>query len=168
MNPTSQAVIAIRRPAHFFAGGSRSFIVWIDGCRAGKVKRGTPAEFSVEPGEHTVAVSMDWLRSRPLQVVAGPGMRSELAIGARSGLALKMLLPILLAALIAVLLMEGLRATAAVVDVHWWLRWLLFVAVHVALFGGYVLATSKFIGDYWALWTLGPAGTSSSPPSAGR
>lgn len=159
MNPTNQAVIAIQRRIGFFLGGARSFIVWIDGCRAGKVKRGTLAEFSVEPGEHTVAVSIDWLWSRPLQVVAGPGSRSELAIGVLSGFALKIFLPVLLAALVAPLFMEGLRVTAAVVDVHWWLRWLLFIAAYVVLFGGYVLTISKFSRDYWAPWTIGPAGT---------
>jgi hypothetical protein len=38
----------------------------------------------------------------------------------------------------------------------------LFIAVYVVLFGGYVLATSKFLDDYWAVWTLEPAGA--SPP----
>ncbi len=167
MNSTGQAVIVIHRPTNYFFGGSRSFTVWIDGLRAGKVKRGVAGEFAVEPGEHTVAVSMDWLRSRALQVVAGPGSRTELAIGARSGLAVKLFLPVLLAAVVAPVLMEGLRTTAAVVDDHWLLRWLLFIVVYVALFGGYILVTSKFFGDYWAVWTLGPAGTSSPPAPVG-
>ena len=163
MDSTGQAVIVFHRPTNYFFGGSRSFTVWIDGLRAGKVKREVE-EFAVEPGHHTVAVSMDWLRSPPLQVVAGPESRTELAIGARFGMYLKMFVPVLLAALVAPL------APPAVADAHWWVfwvRWLLFMVVYVALFGGYVLVTSKFFGDYWAVWTLGPSGTSSPRTPSG-
>jgi hypothetical protein len=161
MDSAGQAVIVFHRPANYSFDGSRSFTVWIDGLWAGKVKCGVVGEFAVEPGEHTVAVSMDWLRSRPLQILAGPGSRTELVIGARLGMYLKMFLPVLLAALVAPL------APPAVADTNWWLRWLLFMVVYVALFGGYVLVTSKFFGDYWAVWTLGPAGTSSSRAPVG-
>jgi hypothetical protein len=57
MNTTSQAVIEIRRPMDWVV---RSFIVQIDGRRVGKVKRRRTGEFTVEPGEHTVVVSLDW------------------------------------------------------------------------------------------------------------
>ena len=60
--PPTGAAIVIRRPAHF-VGGARSFVVWIDGRRVGKVRPHAVAEFAVEPGEHTVAVSMDWFWS---------------------------------------------------------------------------------------------------------
>ena len=89
MNVSGQAVIVVQRPANYFFGGSRSFIVWIDGRRAGKVRRGVAGEFAVEPGEHVISVSMDWFRSRPLQVAAGPGSRTELMIGTRTGNAVK-------------------------------------------------------------------------------
>jgi hypothetical protein len=159
MDSAGQAVIVFHRPANYSFDGSRSFTVWIDGLWAGKVKCGVVGEFAVEPGEHTVAVSMDWLRSRPLQILAGPGSKTELVIGARSAaMVFKLFLPVLLAALVAPL------APPAVGDTHWWVfwvRWLLFMVVFVALFGGYVLVTSRFFGDYWAVWTLGPSGTSS-------
>jgi hypothetical protein len=116
---TGSAVIVVRRPAIYFFGGSRSFIVWLDGRRAGEVRPRAAAEFPVAPGEHTVSVSMDWLRSRPLRVVAGPGSRTELAIGGGAGIVLKLFVPIGIAAVAAPLLMEGLRETGAVVDAHW-------------------------------------------------
>ena len=166
MDSTGQAVIVFHRPTNYLFGGSRSFTVWIDGLRAGKVNRAVE-EFAVEPGQHTVAVSMDWLRSRPLQVVAGPGSRTELAIGARLGMYLKMFLPVLLPALVTPLPMEGLLGVPAVAEIHWWLRWLVLMVVYVALFGGYVVVTSKFFGDYWAVWTLGPAETSSPKAPVG-
>jgi hypothetical protein len=167
MNPTNQAVIVIQKPSNWFLGGARSFIVSIDGRRAGKVARGMSGGFTVEPGEHALAISMDWFRSRPFQVVVEPGSRTELAIGVRTGAVLKMFVPMFVAALAAPLLIEGLRATTAIVDLNWWLRSVLFLIAYVVLFGGFVLVTSKLAGDYWELFTLGPAGTGTSKEPIG-
>ena len=157
MDSTGQAVIVIHRPANHFVGGGRSFVAWIDGCGAGKVRRGFirggAAEFPVDPGEHTVSVSIDHLRSPVLQVVSAPGSRTELAIGARSGTTLKQFLPPVLAVLLAL-------ASTAIVD-GFWPTLLVFSAVYVALLGGYHLLTRKFLAEYCAVWTLEPAGTSS-------
>jgi len=98
MSISGQAVIIVQRPTNYFFGGSRSFIVWIDGRRAGKVKRG--------------------------------------AVG-------------------------DVRATAGVADANWRLHWLILTFIYIAIFGGYVLATSAFVRDYWAVWTLGSSGTES-------
>ena len=158
MNPTSQAVIAIRKATDMVPGSLRSFSVWIDGHRAGKVKRGMPAEFTVEPGEHTVSVSSCWYRSRPHQVVVQPGSRTELAMGVRSNPNLKVFIPMLFAYFVADVLIDGLRATTTLAVEPWWLRSVLSLVVAVVVFAGYVLVTLKFAGDYWAVFRLGPAG----------
>ena len=161
MDSTDQAAIIIHRPTNYLFGRSRSFLAWIDGRRVGKVRPGAMAEFTVAPGEHTVAVSMDWLGSRPLQVIAAAGVRTELTIGAPSGVTLKVFLPIFVAALGGLFLMEILRTTTDLAYAPWWLRGLLFVAVYVAFFKGYVLLTAKFLRDYWSVWSLEPARTPS-------
>jgi hypothetical protein len=157
---SAPAVIVIRRPRHFF-GGARSFIVWIDGQRVGKVRPQAVAEFPVQPGERTVVVSMEWMRSRPARVVAGPGSRTELAIGGRSGFILKTFVPIIIAGIAVLIILEVLRAAGGAVDTHWWARWLAVVGIYLALFGGYALIAPMLARDYWELWTLEPVGASS-------
>lgn len=159
---TARAVIVVRRPEAYFFGGARSFLVWIDGRHVGKVKPRSAAEFAVESGEHTVAVSMDWLRSKPFQVSAAAGSRTELMIGVRSGVVLKMFLPIVVAAVAAALIMTGLREAGGVNDIHWWVRWLLFIAIYVAVFAAYALLAPVLVRGFWALWTLEPVAPSAS------
>ena len=154
LNATDQAMIVIRRPGDWAGRSLRSFIVRIDGRRAGKIKRGLSGEFAVEPGEHTVAVSMDWIRSRPFQLVVEPGSRTELAIVARSSGAWKMFLPIVLAVFIAQVLVEALRTTWGIADDSWWVRLALFFAAYFVLIAGYILAAPLLVKDYWTLWTL--------------
>ena len=145
--------------------GSRSFIVWINGHKAGKVKRVETTEFAVAPGVHSVAVYIDWLRSPPLQVAVGPDSRTELAIGVKSGPVLKLLLPNILAGVAAAFVLEILRAASLIVHAQLWLRSLLLFAVFVLLAGGYALVTSKFFGEYWAVLTLTPTGSTASQSS---
>ena len=156
MNQTSPAVIVIRRSTNFWMGGLRSFIVRIDGFRAGKVTRGAAAEFPVMPGEHSVAVSMDWFRSRPVRVVVESGSRAELAIGSRSGGGLKMFVPLILSVLLSQVIIKALPETVAAADSSWLMQTAQFFVAYSVLFGGYILATSWFAGDYWALFTLEP------------
>jgi hypothetical protein len=164
MSQTPKAVITIRRPANSFVGSSRALIVWIDGRRAGKVRLGVPVEFTVEPGEHTLAVSMDWVRSRPFPIAVGQGSRTELAVGSQSGWAwaLKQFLPMTLIFFATIAIIEGLRATTPFIDENRLVRFPVMLAVFAALFGGYLLVTLWFGGDYWALYTLGPAEVGSS------
>ncbi len=156
MSQTGQGVIAIQRPTSYLFGGSRDFILWIDGQRTGRVKRRVPAEFTVDAGEHTLAVSMDWVRSQPVRVVVEPGSRTELAIGARSGWALKFFLPIFLVAMVAPALVEVLRQTTSFAAENWLLRSALFVVGYAVIFAGYLFVTLKYCGEYWAMYTLGP------------
>lgn len=155
MNPRDQAVIAIRRPDVWF-GRSRSFIVWIDGRRAGKIKTGITGEFTVEPGTHTVTVSMDWVRSLPSQVIVEPGSRTELVIRGRSGKLAwwKNLLPIIGAVSVAQLLAYVLLEVIASPNANWWMRTGFYIVVLFVVYAGFVLVTSVFSRDYWAMWTL--------------
>ena len=161
MDSTGHALVVIERPTLYFFGGARRLSVWIDGSRTGKVRCGALAEFAVGPGEHTVSVSLAWLRSQPLRVVAGSGSRTCMTVGVRwLDVALRMFLPLLIACYVAYLLVRVLWSMAIVLDQTWWL--LLFVTVVAAAYGSYVLVTWKFICDYWVLWTLEPPGTTSS------
>jgi hypothetical protein len=69
MNPTTQAVIAIRTRTDW-AGSTRSFVVRIDGRRAGKLKPGMTSEFRVEPGG-AQGVCLEGLA--PVNAVRNPG-----------------------------------------------------------------------------------------------
>jgi len=157
MNPTGQAVIAIRKATDSIGPSLPSFNVWIDGHRAGKVERGKPAEFTVVPGEHTVTVWLYWFRSRPHKVVVEPGSRTELALDRRSHAELvwKVYMAMLLAGgLVGMFIVEVLRATTFVTIDQWWQRPTLYLLVGVVVFAGYVLVTSQFAGDYWAVYEL--------------
>jgi hypothetical protein len=172
-SPMSQAVITIRRPDDWVGRSLRSFIVRIDGHRAGRVKPVPallgPAEFSVEAGEHTVAVSMDWVRSLPCRVTVQPGSRTELMIRARPTTMawLKMTWPIVAAILIVGAIRELLLANTGLPDAPWWVRGGVPLALYVVVFTGIILAIPMVSGDYWAMWTLEPVGTI-SPQEAAR
>jgi hypothetical protein len=161
MNLRDQTVIAIRRPDD---GIRRSFIVWIDGRRVGKIKTGITGDFTVEPGTHTVTVSMDWVRSRPSEVFVEPGSRTELVIRGRSDKLAwwKNLLPLVGAVLIAQLLTGVLLEVMANPNANWWVRTGFFLIVYFVVYAGYVLVTSVFSQDYWAMWTLERVGATST------
>jgi len=167
MNPTSQAVIAIRRPEDWWVRRG-NFIVRIDGHRAGKVKPEAIGKFTIEPGTHTVAVSMaGWpYRSRSAQVVVEPGSRTELVILGRPDKKAWWKDPVAVSIVFALLIASAIRDIMldmlGFADANWWVRMGLFGAVYLVLFAGFVLVTSLFAGDYWAMWTLEPVGTSST------
>lgn len=158
MDSTSSTTIVISRPETVWMGSARSFVVSIDGRKAGSVKRGAPSQFAVSPGTHEVAVSIDWVRSRAVQVVAETGSKTELAIGFGSGMWFKLFLPILICVVVAQLAI-GELITARPLGEHGWIRMGIFFAVYATLFVGYIVATSVLVRDYWNLLTLEPAGT---------
>lgn len=169
MNQSSQGVITIHRPGRFVAAGTSDFIVRIDGQEVGHVERGARADFTVDPGEHTVDVSMDWGWLRPRRVVVEPGSRTELAISGRSGRALKLGLPMLLAILVAVGLLAVLRQSPSFTAANWLLRLAVSLAGFAVIFAGYWFVTRKLGSDYWDYWavyTLEPAGPATSNSAA--
>lgn len=46
----------------------RSYLVVIDGAKAGRVKRGSSITVDVGPGEHEVHLAVDWTRSRSVNL----------------------------------------------------------------------------------------------------
>ncbi len=156
MNQPDQAVIVISRPAFSLLAGARNFIVWIDGQKVGRVKQRSLAEFTVEPGEHTVAVAINWVWSLPLPVVVEAGARLELMIGTRPSWPLRLWLPMILGWLATWEIVEWLRPTMPVIDsspMGWPVA--LFV-VNAIIVMGYLLAVLLCCPDYWALFRLTP------------
>lgn len=60
----------------------RRYYVQIDGKRVGSIKVGEVQHFPVTPGDHTLAVQIDWCRSRPLKVTKIQGQNLLLECGA--------------------------------------------------------------------------------------
>jgi hypothetical protein len=141
-----QAVIAVSG----LPGSQLRLPVSIDGQPVGEARPWLANEFIVEPGKHTVAVSMAWFRSRPAMVLTEPGCRAELKIAGSSWAILKCFLPILVCAVAAASILGGLRLAGAFDDPS--PRWLL--AISVGVFGGCFLVVSVLLRDYWAVWTL--------------
>jgi hypothetical protein len=173
-----QAVIVVHGPAVYFVGGAPKFLVSIDGRRVGTVQTRSAAEFpgiigfdstvippvnlaiAVQPGDHTVAVTTGWLRSRPAQVSTTPGLRTDLTItGPSGGLILKWFLPILVVPVAVMLIITALSAGGVVglPSVEW------YIAITVAIWGGYNLLATVLVSDYWAVWRLEPVSTSRAP-----
>jgi hypothetical protein len=163
MQPTGDAVIAIRRPAEI---GWGRMAAHIDGIRAGDVGRGSAA-FKVKPGEHSVAVSMAWYRSEPIVVTTRPNSTMELTVGWRSNAFLfgwKSILPCMLAAIGAALFMDLFRAYVVTLDTNLLLRLPVFIAIYLLIFAAYVRIAKFFSRSYWMLLTLEPV--NESPASA--
>ncbi len=154
MNHPSQGVIAIQRPKGFFAAGLSDFVVRIDGQKIGRVERGGQADFTVDSGEHTVEVSMDWFWLRPRRVLVEPSSRTELAINARSGGAWKLCLPMFLGILVAVALLWLLRQSTSFTEANWLMRSAVCLIGFATIFASYLLVTRKLGRDYWDYWTL--------------
>lgn len=158
MSQTDPTVIVISRPETLFFGRLRSFVVRIDGRKVGYVTRPGPGEFPVEPGEHTVAVSMDWVRSRPLQVVVEPGSKTDLMIGSRSSWVLKFILPMILVAAVTPVFLSVWRPAPANGGDNVLLLIVVQPVIYSMFFAVYLFLTLVFGGDYWALFALNEAG----------
>ncbi len=155
---TGQGLIVVHGPTTPYSG---SYQVWIDGEWDGEIRPWVANEFDVEPGEHTVAVSMGWFRSRPVPVTARPRTRTELKIGGPSwGIPLKLLLPILVCLVVGALMLGGLNWAGAVPTFQF------FLAIQVAVLAGYFVPASLLVRDYWAVFTLEPV--NGSPAQQGE
>lgn len=84
MNESPMTQITIRRPEHSF-GALRSFTVKLDGRSIGKVLPKSTATFDVQPGAHAMFVSMDWVRSEPVQFTVSSGASAEFVIRPAGG-----------------------------------------------------------------------------------
>lgn len=71
--------ISIERDGNLF--WPRPFKVFIDGAMAGDVSPEEVQSFVVEPGDHKVRVSLDWIRSYDVPVTVIPGAECRLQCG---------------------------------------------------------------------------------------
>ncbi len=85
MSEADRALIVIHRGDSGFAR-LRYHRVTIDGRLAGYTARVSPTtELSVEPGVHTLEVSMDWHHSQPLRLELAPGSKIDVRLAQRPG-----------------------------------------------------------------------------------
>jgi hypothetical protein len=154
VNPTSQAVIAIRGPKAGWPSWG-SFVVRIDGHRTGKVKQGKTGEFTVEAGTHIVVVTMDLVRSRPFRAVVEPGARIELAVldlPNRLGW-WRDFWPVFVALGSAQTLIRLIELRGPG-QLSWWVQSSLVFALSLVLMAVVALVTNLFFRDYWVRWAL--------------
>jgi hypothetical protein len=63
---TSTATVLISRRSGYWRDSIRSYVVLIDGRRSGAVSQGNTFAANLPPGEHTVRMRIDFLKSKPL------------------------------------------------------------------------------------------------------
>lgn len=76
--------IRITRGNEWF-GRARKLNILIDGKQAGSIGNKETREFNIDPGEHTIQVSMDWNRSRLLDVPIAEGQVVNFRVTLPSG-----------------------------------------------------------------------------------
>jgi hypothetical protein len=158
MPSAEPAVIRISRPEWLW-GNRRSFVVRIDGRRVGKIRPGMGEEFPVEPGRHSVVVSMDWVRSLPNEVDVQPGTRTELAIRSRPEKKSwwRMVLPIVIVMFLAESVTGLVVKNSGMADPGWLGQFGMFFGIYIALLAIYIHGVPLISPDYWAFWKLEPA-----------
>jgi hypothetical protein len=163
MNPADRALIVIHR-------GDRgifwhNYRVVIDGGRAGFVAPSSATEWPVDPGVHSVEVTIDLFRSPPLQLEVAPESRTDLRIAERPGLFWKCNAPTFLALGILGLSFNLLRQAGITGP---WTVLGLYLIVLSTLLVAEVLIGPLLVKDYWAAGILEPmSGSVSKSPSPG-
>ncbi|MEZ0068468.1 hypothetical protein ABIA32_004493 [Streptacidiphilus sp. MAP12-20] len=57
----------------------RAYVVFIDGREVGRIRRGRQLEWAVEPGTHTVKLTVDWCSSESALVTLAPGVDARIS-----------------------------------------------------------------------------------------
>lgn len=83
--PQSLATICVRRPSKLMYA-VREFAVFIDERKVGGVKDGGVARCEVQPGSHSVYVTIDFYKSKPCVINLQPGESASLVCGAKEGM----------------------------------------------------------------------------------
>jgi hypothetical protein len=164
MSQADEALVVIHQGDSGFAR-LRYHRVTIDGRLAGYTARLRPTtELSVDPGVHTVKVSMDWVHSQPLRLELAPGSRTDVRITDRPGVRgrLRSGAPKVLA-----FLTVSPLVLLDVFGVHrWWLQGPFLLVGTFCLWGAYNWIASLLVKDYWALRILEPmSGAVAKSPS---
>jgi hypothetical protein len=146
-----QGSIVINRPSQFLsASSSRALEVHIDGKDRGWLKYGTQFEVAVEPGEHSVAVSLDWVQSRPVHVIVQPGSKIELMIHRPS----RFMWPTLLASVTIALLGVGLIELSRILTEFGEYAWQRSIIMIVVFAVGFWVIRRFFLHN-WPIGVLG-------------
>ena len=156
MSANAEAVIVIYRPMDWFAHRWK-LKVWIDGRQRGWLRPWENGEFRVPPGKHTVELSINWIRSRPLEVVAVQHQETTVRTHGQPGsfkkLAFMCFFPSLMFPISRGI--KWLFGWDVLPDsVSWWVFLALSLIVTLALFGIYMFASFKLLKDHWVWWTL--------------
>ncbi|MBM7808868.1 hypothetical protein JOD57_004705 [Geodermatophilus bullaregiensis] len=78
MEPAAR--IVVRRPGGGYRDRWRSYVIEVDGVRAGTVARGEQVELPVAPGRHSVRAVIDWSGSPLVQVEVAAGATAHLTV----------------------------------------------------------------------------------------
>lgn len=79
------SILRIHRSSEY-TNKLRSYVLYIDGKKAGQIRDGEIKEFEIAPGTHTVVARIDWARSNELEVEIGEEEIKELQVrGFRNG-----------------------------------------------------------------------------------
>ena len=66
------STISINRPLAYF-GIYRKLIVWVDSQKVGEIKTKECFDYVIPEGEHSIQVSMDWCKSKRVNIKASKG-----------------------------------------------------------------------------------------------
>lgn len=73
------ATIILQRPIELI-NGMRTYRIFVDGQRVGRIRSGGTLELHLEPGEHEVIAKIDWCRSRPYKLHLAEGGARKLRV----------------------------------------------------------------------------------------
>ena len=79
------ATLVVQRPYVPWRDRLRSYVVVVDGVRAGKVRGGAELVIGVSPGIHRVEARIDWTGSGPVDVAVPAGGVAVLAVQPAGG-----------------------------------------------------------------------------------
>jgi hypothetical protein len=153
MSQADQALIVIHRGEPWF-GRVHYHRVRIDGRLAGYTERVSPTtEFSVDPGVHTVEVSMGFAHSHPLHLELAPGSKTDVRIAPWPGASWfrRSRGP----AFFAMVTVSPL-ALLEEFGVHRWWHTPLMMVGFFCLWIAYSWIAPLIVKDYWILWILEP------------
>lgn len=81
------ATLIVKRPSPHWRDHLRSYVVQVDGVRAGEICSGHELVIPVRPGRHSVEARIDWTGSSPLEVVLRAGESVVLGVEPAGGVA---------------------------------------------------------------------------------
>ena len=81
---SATASLVIRRKSHF-TYAVRNFSIYIDGSKQDSLANGSQKTLILEPGQHTIYLTVDYYKSNPLEITLRPGESVALMCGLQTG-----------------------------------------------------------------------------------